>query len=77
MSASEGIELGKEVRRRVPRSSQAGWKPGPGRTGPVEVLAEQDKSRVPVRYGRMLVADGSVLRAQLLSAMLAATAPRR
>jgi uncharacterized protein (DUF2252 family) len=58
MSASEGAELGKEARQRVPRSSQASWKPGPGRTGPVEVLAEQDKSRVPelvpVRYGRML-----------------------
>jgi uncharacterized protein (DUF2252 family) len=58
MSASEGAASGKEARQRVPRSSQASWKPGSGRTGPVEILAEQDKSRVPelvpVRYGRML-----------------------
>src|SRR5260221_505776 len=50
--------LGKEARQRAPRSSHAAWKPDPKRTGPVEVLAEQDKSRVPelvpVRYGRML-----------------------
>ena len=49
---------GKEARQRAPRSSQAGWTPDPKRTGPVEVLAEQDESRVPelvpVRYGRML-----------------------
>jgi uncharacterized protein (DUF2252 family) len=59
MSAPEGAELGKEARRRVSRSSQASWEPDSGRTSPVEILAEQDKSRVPelvpVRYGRMLV----------------------
>src|SRR5438067_9683259 len=58
MSASESADSGKEARQRAPRSSQAGWKPAPGRTGPVEILAEQDKTRVtelvPVRYGRML-----------------------
>jgi uncharacterized protein (DUF2252 family) len=56
--ASESAASGKEARQRVPRSSQASWEPGPKRTGPVEILAEQDKSRVPelvpVRYGRML-----------------------
>src|ERR1700709_1818327 len=48
----------KEARQRAPRSSQADWTPDPKRTGPIEVLAEQDESRVPelvpVRYGRML-----------------------
>jgi uncharacterized protein (DUF2252 family) len=49
---------GKEARKLVSRSAQAAWKPGPDRVGPLEVLAEQDKTRVPelvpVRYGRML-----------------------
>jgi uncharacterized protein (DUF2252 family) len=50
---------GKLARKAVPRSSQAIWEAGPDRVGPLEVLAEQDKTRVPelvpVRYGRMLV----------------------
>src|ERR1700742_3336010 len=50
---------GKEARKHAPRSSQADWKPSPARVGPLEVLAEQDRTRVPelvpVRYGRMLV----------------------
>ncbi len=49
---------GKEARQRISRSAQAAWKPGSDRVGPVEVLAEQDLTRVPelvpVRYGRML-----------------------
>jgi uncharacterized protein (DUF2252 family) len=51
-------EEGKEARKRVSRSAQADWKPAADRVGPLEVLAEQDKTRVPelvpVRYGRML-----------------------
>ncbi|MGH6755139.1 MAG: DUF2252 family protein, partial [Bradyrhizobium sp.] len=49
---------GKKARKLVSRTSQAAWKPASDRVGPVEVLAEQDESRVPelvpVRYGRML-----------------------
>jgi hypothetical protein len=49
---------GKEARQRISRSAQAAWEPDPDRVGPVEVLAEQDLTRVPelvpVRYGRML-----------------------
>lgn len=49
---------GKEARQRISRSAQAAWEPDPERVGPVEVLAEQDLTRVPelvpVRYGRML-----------------------
>jgi uncharacterized protein (DUF2252 family) len=49
---------GKEARQRISRSAQAAWEPAPDRVGPVEVLAEQDLTRVPelvpVRYGRML-----------------------
>src|ERR1700753_1905806 len=51
-------EDGKEARKRVSRSAQAEWKPAADRVGPLEVLAEQDKTRVPelvpVRYRRML-----------------------
>jgi uncharacterized protein (DUF2252 family) len=51
-------EDGKEARKRVSRSAQAEWKPAADRVGPLEILAEQDKTRVPelvpVRYGRML-----------------------
>lgn len=58
MPVAESVATGKEARQRVSRSAQAGWEPGADRTGPVEILAEQDKSRVPelvpVRYGRML-----------------------
>src|SRR6201986_125590 len=49
---------GKEARKLAPRSAQAAWQPAADRVGPLEVLAEQAKTRVPalvpVRYGRML-----------------------
>jgi uncharacterized protein (DUF2252 family) len=58
MTATGDATTGKRARRRMPRSAQAAWQPGPARVGPVEVLAEQDRTRVaqliPVRYGRML-----------------------
>jgi uncharacterized protein (DUF2252 family) len=58
VSVSESAELGKAARKQAPRSSHGAWDVGPGRVGPVEVLAEQDGARVPqlvpVRYGRML-----------------------
>jgi uncharacterized protein (DUF2252 family) len=71
---------GKEARQRAPRSSQAGWTPDPKRTGPVEVLAEQDESRVPdlvpVRYGRMLASAFTFYRgaAGIMAADLASSA---
>jgi uncharacterized protein (DUF2252 family) len=50
---------GKAARRRAPRSVQARWEPGPDRPDPVEILEEQDRTRVPelisIRHGRMLV----------------------
>ncbi len=74
-----GPRQGKEARRLVPRSTQAEWKPGPGRIGPLEVLAEQDKTRVPelvpVRYGRMLATAFTFYRgaAAIMAADLAAS----
>jgi uncharacterized protein (DUF2252 family) len=70
---------GKEARKRASRSSQASWQPGPERTSPVEILAEQDKSRVPelvpVRYGRMLASAFTFYRgaAAIMAADLAAS----
>jgi uncharacterized protein (DUF2252 family) len=56
--ALDGPGRGRRARKAAPRSSQAVWEPGADRVGPLEVLAEQDKTRVPelvpVRYGRML-----------------------
>jgi uncharacterized protein (DUF2252 family) len=53
-----GRELGRAARQVLPRSAQAGWEAPPARRDPVEVLRDQDASRVadlvPVRYGRML-----------------------
>ncbi len=71
--------LGKEARKLASRSSQAEWTPGPDRVGPLEVLAEQDKTRVPelvpVRYGRMLASAFTFYRgaAAIMAADLAAS----
>jgi uncharacterized protein (DUF2252 family) len=56
---SERESAGKSARRRAPRSIQGRWEPGPDRPDPVEVLEEQDRTRIPelisIRHGRMLV----------------------
>src|SRR6201986_3669068 len=70
---------GKEARKVAPRSAQADWKPAADRVGPLEVLAEQDKTRVPelvpVRYGRMLASAFTFYRgaAGIMAADLAAS----
>jgi uncharacterized protein (DUF2252 family) len=72
-------KAGRKARKSAPRSSQAGWEPGPDRVGPLEVLAEQDKTRVPelvpVRYGRMLASAFTFYRgaAAIMAADLAAS----
>jgi len=71
-------KLGKQARKLASRSSQADWTPGPDRVGPLEVLAEQDETRVPelvpVRYGRMLASAFTFYRgaAAIMAADLAA-----
>jgi uncharacterized protein (DUF2252 family) len=71
---------GKEARKLAPRSAQADWKAAADRVGPLEVLAEQDKTRVPelvpVRYGRMLASAFTFYRgaAGIMAADLAASA---
>ena len=48
---------GQGSRRRTPRSVLAGWEPSADRTKPVEILKDQDRTRVPelvpIRHGRM------------------------
>ena len=57
-SPADRAALGKAARQQAPRASHGEWAPSPDRQSPVDILAEQDESRVadlvPVRYGRML-----------------------
>jgi uncharacterized protein (DUF2252 family) len=59
LTPGEREAVGKEARRRAPRSIQGRWEAGPDRPDPVEILQEQDRTRVPelisIRHGRMLV----------------------
>ncbi|MFC8597815.1 DUF2252 domain-containing protein, partial [Isoptericola sp. NPDC057191] len=72
-------EHGRSARRRTPRSSHAGWVPAPGRADPVDLLEEQDATRVPelvpVRHRRMMVSPFTFYRgaALLMAADLAST----
>jgi uncharacterized protein (DUF2252 family) len=56
-SAKERMALGKKLRERVPRSSQAEWKPSPNRPDPIRLLKHADRGRLeallPIRYARM------------------------
>ncbi|MFD9463483.1 DUF2252 domain-containing protein [Streptomyces sp. NPDC060027] len=53
----ERAALGKEARRRSPRSGHAVYRPGPKRRDPLAILEEQSGARVqeliPIRYSRM------------------------
>jgi uncharacterized protein (DUF2252 family) len=58
-TVEERVSEGKRTRGEVPRSVHAAWEPPSDRRGPVEMLEEQARTRVPelvpIRYGRMLV----------------------
>jgi uncharacterized protein (DUF2252 family) len=58
-TVAERIELGKQARAEVPRSSHAMFEPAPDRAEPIDLLEAQAQTRVPelvpIRYGRMLV----------------------
>jgi uncharacterized protein (DUF2252 family) len=77
----ERAAVGKAARAEARRSSHAEWQPAADRTGPVEVLGEQDATRVaelvPIRYERMLTSPFSFYRgaAAIMAADLA-TGPR-
>jgi len=66
LTPSERAALGKDARKRAPRSSHGAWAPRPDRPHPVGLLAEQAADRVadlaPIRYGRMLVSPRTFFR---------------
>jgi uncharacterized protein (DUF2252 family) len=80
VSSAESAVKGRDCRQAAPRSVHATWEPAAGRVSPVEILAEQAKSRepdlVPVRHGRMMVSPFTFYRgaAAIMAADLAGTA---
>ncbi|SBT91134.1 Uncharacterized conserved protein, DUF2252 family [Streptomyces sp. DI166] len=58
LTPGERAALGRQARRRVPRSAQARFEAGSQRFDPVDVIEAQSAARlqelVPIRYGRML-----------------------
>ncbi|GAA1284786.1 hypothetical protein GCM10009646_85680 [Streptomyces aureus] len=58
LTPEERAVLGKEARRRSPRSSHAVYRPSPDRLDPLAILEDQSAPRVPelvpIRYGRMM-----------------------
>jgi uncharacterized protein (DUF2252 family) len=54
---SERYEMGKQLRKMCPRSSQAQWKSDTNRPDPVDLVIESNKDRIPklipLRHGRM------------------------
>src|SRR3954454_12188843 len=75
-------KVGREARHRVPRSTHADWKPAPDRRDPVELLAEQNLSRlqwlVPIRHARMAASPFAFYRgtARIMAGDLGSTATR-
>src|SRR3954452_21971872 len=75
----ENIAAGKALRKLVPLESHAGWKPPKQRRDPIEILEEQNETRipslVPIRYARMLQSPLAFLRgsAAVMAADLAET----
>jgi uncharacterized protein (DUF2252 family) len=81
LTVEERVARGKAARREVPRSSHAGFAPGPNRPDPVGLLEQQAVTRVPellpIRYGRMLVSPFTFYRgAALIMASDLAGTPR-
>jgi uncharacterized protein (DUF2252 family) len=65
-SPDERAAIGKAARKKVSRASHGEWEPAGDRRDPIEVLEDQDKSRVPelvpIRYGRMLASPFTFFR---------------
>ncbi|HWS57653.1 MAG TPA: DUF2252 domain-containing protein [Actinotalea sp.] len=79
LSPAERAKIGKDARKRAPRSSLGAWEPPVDRADPVEVLEAQAATRVPelvpIRYGRMLASPFAFYRgaAAIMAADLAPT----
>src|SRR5690349_20419678 len=65
-SRIERLEAGKALRRKIPRSEHAAYRPSSRRSDPVEILQAQNATRiqslVPVRMARMLASPFAFLR---------------
>jgi uncharacterized protein (DUF2252 family) len=79
-SRAERLEIGRKLRREVPRTAHAAWRPPRDRADPIAVLEEQNAARAPklvaLRNARMLASPFGFLRgaAAIMAADLA-TAP--
>lgn len=71
--------LGKQLRKKVSRSSHGEWAPASDRPDPLDLLQAQDKGRIqnllPIKYGRMAASPFAFLRgsAVVMAGDLAAT----
>ncbi|HRP29838.1 MAG TPA: DUF2252 family protein, partial [Burkholderiaceae bacterium] len=78
-SADERRERGRALRATVQRTSHAGWKAGPDRRDPVDLVAQSSSDSlpalIPIRYGRMATSPFAFYRgaAALMAADLATT----
>ena len=58
-------EKGKDLRRKVPRSSHGDWTPAADRPDPLQLLQAQDEGRLqkllPIKYGRMVASPFAFL----------------
>jgi uncharacterized protein (DUF2252 family) len=66
MPRAQRRALGKSLRKQVPRSALAEWRPPPGRRDPVDQVRESHEGRlewlVPIRVGRMAASPYGFLR---------------
>jgi uncharacterized protein (DUF2252 family) len=78
-SLEERMTMGKAIRDKVSRTSQAEWKPFAKRENPVELLRRSNEGRIhdllPIRYGRMRKSPFAFFRgaAAIMAADLATT----
>ncbi|SJZ38982.1 Uncharacterized conserved protein, DUF2252 family [Enhydrobacter aerosaccus] len=78
-SRAERMEMGRQLRKTVPRTSHAAWTPRADRADPVDILMAQNATRVqklvPLRNARMLASPFTFLRgaAAVMAADLATT----
>src|SRR3954471_16695633 len=58
LTTAERVAAGKAARRAAPRRGPASWEPPPVRADPVDVIDQENTTRVPelvpIRHGRML-----------------------
>ncbi len=79
LTPKERFQMGRDLRKTVPRSSHGEWAPSPSRIDPVELITAQNAARlqelVPYRHGRMAVSPFTFYRgaAKLMANDLSST----